>query len=128
MAKTKVKKQSAKAPSVQPNKFETLYNRKKFNVLGKKTKGDQKARGKARSDGTEKVQPELHALIFEPIAVDRHFRETYRLHCSEFSATLLSWWSTSRGNEPMPSSTDGLEVSYSSHRGSCEFSCARPST
>jgi len=54
MAKKKAK-QPAKAPSVQPNKFETLYNRKKFNVLGKKTKGDQKARGKARSDGTEKV-------------------------------------------------------------------------
>jgi hypothetical protein len=55
MAKKKSKQPSKAAPSVQPNKFETLYNRKKFNVLGKKTKGDQKARGQARSDGTEKV-------------------------------------------------------------------------
>ena len=63
MAKAKAK-QPAKAakPSVQPNKFETLYNRKKFNVLGKKSKGDKQARGKARSDGTEKV-PVLHTSM-----------------------------------------------------------------
>jgi hypothetical protein len=39
----------------KPNLFESIYNRKKFNVLGKKQKGERK-HGKARADAAEKVQ------------------------------------------------------------------------
>ena len=45
----------------QPNAFERIYNRKKFDVLGKKQKGERK-HGKARSDAVTKVSiPSQHA-------------------------------------------------------------------
>lgn len=39
----------------KPNLFESIYNRKKFNVLGKKQKGERK-HAKARSDAANKVR------------------------------------------------------------------------
>ena len=45
---------AAKEQSTQPNAFERIYNRKKFDVLGKKQKGERK-HGKARSDAVTKV-------------------------------------------------------------------------
>ena len=45
---------AAKEQSAQPNAFERIYNRKKFDVLGKKQKGERK-HGKARSDAVTKV-------------------------------------------------------------------------
>ena len=57
MAKKKAQpgkiKQKA-AQSDKPNLFESIYNRKKFNILGKKQKGERK-HGKARADAAEKV-------------------------------------------------------------------------
>ena len=44
------------AASVSGNMFERLWNRRKFDVLGKKVKGEQKKVGKARSDAVEKVR------------------------------------------------------------------------
>ena len=48
--------QRAKAASkdARPNLFEHLYNRKKFNVLGKKEPGIKK-HGKSLNDAVEKV-------------------------------------------------------------------------
>ena len=43
-----------KAAEERPNLFENICNRKKFNVLGKKQKGERK-HGKARADAAEKV-------------------------------------------------------------------------
>lgn len=45
---------AAKEQSAQPNAFERIYNRKKFDVLGKKQKGERK-HGKARTDAVTKV-------------------------------------------------------------------------
>ena len=39
----------------EPNLFESLYNRKKFDILGKKVKDEQRKRGRARSEGIHKV-------------------------------------------------------------------------
>ena len=44
------------AASVSGNMFERLWNRRKFDVLGKRVKGEQKKVGKARSDAVEKVR------------------------------------------------------------------------
>ena len=45
---------AAKEQHAQPNAFERIYNRKKFDVLGKKQKGERK-HGKARTDAVIKV-------------------------------------------------------------------------
>ena len=45
---------AAAEQTAQPNAFERIYNRKKFDVLGKKQKGERK-QGKARSDAVTKV-------------------------------------------------------------------------
>jgi hypothetical protein len=39
----------------KPNLFERMFNRKKFDVLGKKSKGQQRKIGQARSDAVERV-------------------------------------------------------------------------
>ena len=49
---------AAAEQTAQPNAFERIYNRKKFDVLGKKQKGERK-HGKARSDAVTKVSPFL---------------------------------------------------------------------
>ena len=52
---------AAAEQTAQPNAFERIYNRKKFDVLGKKQKGERKY-GKARSDAVTKVStPSQHA-------------------------------------------------------------------
>ena len=42
--------------SASGNMFERLWNRRKFDVLGKKVKGEQQRVGKARSDAVERVR------------------------------------------------------------------------
>lgn len=37
------------------NLFERLWNRKKFDIVGKKVKGEQKSLGKSRSDAVDRV-------------------------------------------------------------------------
>ena len=63
MGKTRnVKPWRAAAEQIaQPNAFERIYNRKKFDVLGKKQKGERK-QGKARSDAVTKVSTFLQNL------------------------------------------------------------------
>lgn len=46
---------AAKKTEEKPNLFERIYNRKKFNILGKKIKGEHKTLGRARSDAYDKV-------------------------------------------------------------------------
>lgn len=38
-----------------PNLFERLHSRKKFSILGKRAKGEQRPSGKLRSEAVEKV-------------------------------------------------------------------------
>lgn len=40
----------------KPNLFERMFNRKKFDVLGKKAKGQQRKLGQSRSEAVEKVR------------------------------------------------------------------------
>ena len=55
MGKKTVKpKQPGRKQEEKPNLFEHIHNRKKFNVLGKKQKGERK-HGKSRSDAVDKV-------------------------------------------------------------------------
>lgn len=55
MGKKAVKpKHISRRKEAKPNLFEHIYNKKKFNVLGKKQKGEQK-HGKARADAVDKV-------------------------------------------------------------------------
>ena len=56
MGKRKAAKpwRAAAEQKAEPNAFERIYNRKKFDVLGKKQKGERK-HGKARSDAVAKV-------------------------------------------------------------------------
>lgn len=56
MAKKRPVRQERKPAAQQPNRFELLHNRKKFNILGKKSKGETKSRLQARSDAINKVQ------------------------------------------------------------------------
>ena len=66
MAKKKGKPSAVQARSKQrsalndakPNLFEKLYNRKKFDILGKKAKGERKHE-KSVHDATEKVRAEV---------------------------------------------------------------------
>lgn len=44
------------APEPPPNLFERLSNRKRFDILGRKVKGETKQLGKLRSAATEKVR------------------------------------------------------------------------
>lgn len=48
-------KQRSASNDAKPNLFEKLYNRKKFDILGKKAKGERK-HGKSVHDATEKVR------------------------------------------------------------------------
>ena len=38
-----------------PNPFERLHSRKKFSILGKRARGEQRPTGKLRSEAVEKV-------------------------------------------------------------------------
>ncbi len=52
---------AAAEQTAQPKAFERIYNRKKFDVLGKKQKSERR-HGKARSDAVTKVStPSQHA-------------------------------------------------------------------
>lgn len=44
-----------KAPVAKPNPFETVWSRRKFDILGKKRKGEERRIGLARSLAIEKV-------------------------------------------------------------------------
>lgn len=56
MAKKRpIKQLREKVAPKEPNKFELLHSRKKFNVIGKKSKGESRSRVQARSNATDKV-------------------------------------------------------------------------
>lgn len=50
----KAKDMKLKAPKENP--FETIWSRRKFDILGKKRKGEQRRIGEARSSAIEKVK------------------------------------------------------------------------
>eukprot|EP00898_Chlorokybus_atmophyticus_P003514 jgi/Chlat1/4163/Chrsp27S04265 len=72
-------KHSAAAKPSAVNPFERLHNRKKFDVLGRKLKGEQRNVGKARSDALEKrkrtLLQEFRQLGKSNAFVDRRFGE-----------------------------------------------------
>lgn len=77
MGKKTVKpKQFSRRKEAKPNLFEHIYNKKKFNVLGKKQKGELK-HGKARADAVDKVYTVFHGwqLAAEAHMVCALFRE-----------------------------------------------------
>ena len=43
-------------PAAAPNPFERLHSRKKFSILGKRARGEQRPAGKLRSEAVEKVR------------------------------------------------------------------------
>lgn len=47
-----------KAPKANP--FETIWSRRKFDILGKKRKGEERRVGRSRSLAVEKVSPSSH--------------------------------------------------------------------
>jgi len=65
MGKTKTKKKSSRAPrhshklEAPPNAFERLHNKKRFDILGRKTKGDTRHVGRLRSAATQKRKDTL---------------------------------------------------------------------
>ena len=62
MAKNKIKKGPKGKPKrdTAPNMFERLSNKKRFDVMGRKTKGDVRSVNKLRSAATEKVNTLIH--------------------------------------------------------------------
>ncbi|KVI05292.1 hypothetical protein Ccrd_016388 [Cynara cardunculus var. scolymus] len=44
-----------KAPAAKPNPFETIWSRRKFDILGKKRKGEERRIGLARTLAIEKA-------------------------------------------------------------------------
>jgi hypothetical protein len=50
------------AQESKPNLFERLYNRKKFDILGKKAKGERK-HGQSVHDAVDKVMPHAVAAV-----------------------------------------------------------------
>lgn len=46
---------SMKLKSQKPNPFETIWSRRKFDILGKKRKGEERRIGRARSLAIQKV-------------------------------------------------------------------------
>ena len=58
-------------PEPPPNLFERLSNRKRFDILGRKIKGETKQLGKLRSAATEKVRQ---------LGVWAHCRCAFRCH------------------------------------------------
>ena len=65
------KKKKASLKAVKPRKedgktnlFESIYNKKKFDILGQKSKATPKKRGQARKEGIEKV---FHSLLQQSV-------------------------------------------------------------
>ena len=50
------------AQESKPNLFERLYNRRKFDILGKKAKGERK-HGQSVHDAVDKVMPHAAATV-----------------------------------------------------------------
>ncbi len=115
---------AAKEQSTQPNAFERIYNRKKFDVLGKKQKGERK-HGKARSDAVTKVSPTRAVSFLQGKPATTHLTTSHmrreRTRC---------WWSTEECRGPMPllisASEVGLCVSCSCSPGCVAFPCMQP--
>ena len=90
-----------------PNMFERLHSRKKFSVLGKRAKGEQRATGKLRSEAVERVrtyttQPaERWACCADKLGHLVSWGRSARRRCS---------WSTSSCARQTRSSTGALEV------------------
>ena len=53
---------SMKVEASKPNPFETIWSRRKFDILGKKRKGEERRVGLARSRAIEKVELNLAYL------------------------------------------------------------------
>lgn len=72
----------------KPNLFERMFNRKKFDILGKKAKGQQKKLGQSRSEAVEKVRSRVAALRLA--------------HCCRDRAVwrLISWCRVGLGGAP----------------------------
>ena len=58
--KAKGSRARASTDDAKPNLFERLYNRKKFDILGKKAKGERK-HGQSVHDAVEKVTASDHS-------------------------------------------------------------------
>ena len=70
MAKKRPIRQGREGAVQQPNKFELLHSRKKFSVLGKKVKGENRSRLQSRSDAIDKVgQCHSAARLFDSISM-----------------------------------------------------------
>lgn len=108
MAKKPPVKRRSETVAQRPSKFELIFNRKKFNVLGKKVKGEAKSRIKAKSDSTEKVSDSRSLRV--SLAVILPWKPSDLCLAMSYSESLHCWWSTSRGRGPMPSWTGALEV------------------
>lgn len=101
-----------------PNLFERLSNKKRFDVLGKKVKGETRHTGRLRTAAVEKVRgamEQARGCMCVPVLAARQraatapvLRRVCLLACS---ARARCWWSTSSCASPTPSSTAALGVS-----------------
>ena len=88
MAKQKAKPKGSRkraegqAPpqDTKPNLFERLYNRKKFDILGKKTKGERKY-GQSVHDAVDKVRHQLYQMLDKFAAVSQQRSPCKLLDC-----------------------------------------------
>lgn len=87
------------------NLFERISNKKRFNILGRKVKGDTRQVGKLRSEATERVRRSA-ARTFASVA----FMTDLQLLVVVCSAKTPSWWSTASYARAMPSLTADLGV------------------
>ena len=123
------------AKESKPNLFERLYNRKKFDILGKKAKGERK-HGQSVHDAVEKVKiaddmlllfqyavcsaaPSLVAAHASCRSCISHMRrcftvlyndqtEVNEVWCVVYSERRHCWWSIGSYAKQMLSWTDGL--------------------
>jgi len=105
-----------------PNMFERLHSRKKFSVLGKRAKGEQRATGKLRSEAVERVgKATVHSAERWACCADKRAHVVSRGR----SARRRCWWSTSSCTRQTPSSTGALEVGAPSLSfvAACKVAC-----
>jgi len=105
-----------------PNMFERLHSRKKFSVLGKRAKGEQRATGKLRSEAVERVREHT-----------THSAERWA-GCADKLGHLVSWgrsarrrcsWSISSCARQTRTLTGALEVGAPSLSSvaACKVAC-----
>jgi len=81
------------AQESKPNLFERLYNRKKFDILGKKAKGERK-HGQSVHDAVDKVMPHAVAAVepAEPFREKKSFWHTCARLCTSFRTNSQRRW------------------------------------